>query len=93
MPFVVRLVLFIFIGVMLGLLMPARHSRVALITPADARVGEPLTPGSVAGVRRREMRRDYRRGMPWYVTPRVHVPGVYIGPPRPHYHHDYDERY
>ncbi len=29
---------------------------------ADARVGRPLTPGSVAGVHRRVERRTYRRG-------------------------------
>jgi len=29
---------------------------------ADARVGRPLTPGSVAGVNRRVHRRAYRRG-------------------------------
>jgi hypothetical protein len=29
---------------------------------ADARVGRPLTPGSVAGVHRRAERRTYRRG-------------------------------
>ncbi len=30
---------------------------------ADARVGHPLTPGSVAGVNRRVDRRTYRRGV------------------------------
>jgi len=29
---------------------------------ADARVGRPLTPGSIAGVNRRVHRRAYRRG-------------------------------
>jgi hypothetical protein len=33
-----------------------------LIAQADARVGRPLTPGSVAGVARRTERRAYRRG-------------------------------
>jgi BA14K-like protein len=33
-----------------------------LIAQADARVGRPLTPGSVAGVARRTDRRAYRRG-------------------------------
>ena len=32
-----------------------------LISQADARVGRPLTPGSVAGVGRRTTRRAYRR--------------------------------
>jgi hypothetical protein len=32
------------------------------IDKADARVGRPLTPGSVAGVNRRVHRRAYRRG-------------------------------
>lgn len=34
----------------------------SLISQADARVGRPLTPGSVAGVARRADRRAYRRG-------------------------------
>lgn len=34
----------------------------SLITQADARIGQPLTPGSVAGVNRRASRRAYRRG-------------------------------
>ena len=34
----------------------------SLITQADARVGRPLTPGSVAGVARRTDRRAVRRG-------------------------------
>ena len=34
----------------------------SLISQADARVGRPLTPGSVAGVARRSDRRAYRRG-------------------------------
>jgi hypothetical protein len=34
----------------------------SLITQADARVGRPLTPGSVAGVGRRMDRRAYGRG-------------------------------
>ena len=35
--------------------------RSSLITQADARIGEPLTPGSVAGVARRQTRRAVRR--------------------------------
>ncbi len=38
------------------------NSGSSLITQADARVGRPLTPGSVAGVHRRVERRAYRRG-------------------------------
>ena len=34
----------------------------SLITQAEARVGRPLTPGSVAGVARRTTRRTVRRG-------------------------------
>jgi hypothetical protein len=37
-----------------------RHS--SLVTQADARVGNPLTPVSVAGVARRQTRRAVRRG-------------------------------
>jgi hypothetical protein len=32
------------------------------VTPAQAVIGRPLTPGSVAGVARRTTRRAYRRG-------------------------------
>jgi hypothetical protein len=32
------------------------------VDTADARIGRPLTPGSVAGVNRRVHRRAYRRG-------------------------------
>jgi hypothetical protein len=38
------------------------NSGSSLITQADARVGRPLTPGSVAGVHRRVERLAYRRG-------------------------------
>lgn len=34
----------------------------SLITSANARIGHPLTPGSIAGVNRRVERRAYRRG-------------------------------
>jgi hypothetical protein len=40
---------------------PAKTLSLSLNT-ADARVGRPLTPGSVAGVNRRVHRRAYRRG-------------------------------
>jgi hypothetical protein len=33
-----------------------------LFSPAEARVGRPATPGSVAGVARRTTRRTFRRG-------------------------------
>jgi len=33
-----------------------------LVSQAEARVGRPLTPGSIAGVNRRADRRAYRRG-------------------------------
>jgi len=39
------------------------QNRVTLsLDSADARVGRPLTPGSIAGVNRRVHRRAYRRG-------------------------------
>jgi BA14K-like protein len=38
------------------------NSTSSLVTQADARVGRPLTPGSVAGVHRRVDRRAYRQG-------------------------------
>ncbi len=41
---------------------PAKTAALSLDT-AQARVGRPLTPGSVAGVHRRVERRTYRRGV------------------------------
>jgi hypothetical protein len=41
--------------------LPAKTPSLSL-DKADARVGRPLTPGSVAGVNRRVHRRAYRRG-------------------------------
>jgi hypothetical protein len=39
------------------------HQSLSLsVDKAQARVGRPLTPGSVAGVHRRHVRRTYRRG-------------------------------
>jgi len=40
---------------------PAKSPSLSVDT-ADARIGRPLTPGSVAGVNRRVHRRAYRRG-------------------------------
>ncbi len=40
---------------------PSFTEHSTLVTQADARVGNPLTPGSVAGVNRRTTRRAYRR--------------------------------
>jgi hypothetical protein len=40
---------------------PAKTASFSLDT-AQARIGRPLTPGSVAGVHRRVVRRTYRRG-------------------------------
>ena len=42
--------------------MSSSRGEFGLITQADARIGRPLTPGSVAGVARRTERRAYRRG-------------------------------
>jgi hypothetical protein len=39
----------------------SQNSVVVSVDSADARVGRPLTPGSVAGVNRRVHRRAYRR--------------------------------
>ena len=39
------------------------HQSLSLsVDKAQARIGRPLTPGSVAGVHRRHVRRTYRRG-------------------------------
>jgi hypothetical protein len=40
---------------------PTKSASLSVDT-ADARIGRPLTPGSVAGVNRRVHRRAYRRG-------------------------------
>jgi hypothetical protein len=40
---------------------PTFHGVFALVSPAEARVGRPLTPVSVAGVARRTTRRTVRR--------------------------------
>lgn len=40
-----------------------------IVTPAQAVIGRPLTPGSVAGVARRTTRRAYRRGYYGYGHP------------------------
>jgi hypothetical protein len=45
---------------------------------ADARVGRPLTPGSVAGVNRRVHRRAYRRGV-YYGTGAAAAGAYYYG--------------
>jgi hypothetical protein len=39
----------------------SQNNVVVSVDSADARVGRPLTPGSVAGVNRRVHRRAYRR--------------------------------
>ena len=40
------------------------HQSLSLsVDKAQARIGRPLTPGSVAGVHRRHVRRTYRRGL------------------------------
>ena len=44
---------------------PAKTLALSLDT-AEARIGRPLTPGSVAGVNRRDHRRAYRRGYGYY---------------------------
>ena len=49
----------------------------SLIMQADARVGNPLTPGSVAGVARRQTRRAVRRGA--IVTGAAVGTGAYYG--------------
>jgi hypothetical protein len=53
------------------------------ITQADARVGNPLTPGSVAGVARRQTRRAVRRGA--VVTGAAVGAGAYYSAPGAYY--------
>ena len=50
-----------------------------LISPAEARVGRPATPGSVAGVARRTTRRVIRRGAYIAVIPGGCAYGSYYG--------------
>jgi BA14K-like protein len=55
-----------------------RHNMLSVsLDRADARVGRPLTPGSVAGVHRRVERRAYRRG--YYGAPGAFYGGGYYG--------------
>jgi hypothetical protein len=42
--------------------MSSSRGESGLITQADARIGRPLTPGSIAGVARRTERQAFRRG-------------------------------
>jgi hypothetical protein len=55
----------------------------SLITEADARIGNPLTPGSVAGVARRQTRRAVRRGA--VATGAAVGAGAYYGTPGAYY--------
>ena len=57
--------------------------RSSLITQADARIGEPLTPGSVAGVARRQTRRAVRRNYYGYGAGGYY--GAYGGYPSAYY--------
>src|SRR3974390_3777036 len=57
--------------------------RSSLITQADARIGEPLTPGSVAGVARRQTRRAVRRNYYGYGAGGYY--GAYCGEPCGHF--------
>jgi hypothetical protein len=52
---------------------PAKELRVSLDT-AQARIGRPLTPMSVAGVNRRMNRRAYYGGYYAHATPYYHHP-------------------
>ena len=52
----------LFCAVPLSLHWSAAKSPTLSFDTADARIGRPLTPGSVAGVNRRVHRRAYRRG-------------------------------
>jgi hypothetical protein len=49
------------------------------IARAEARVGRPLTPGSVAGVHRRVERRSYRRGLYYGAAGAAAYGGYYYG--------------
>jgi hypothetical protein len=57
--------------------------RSSLISQADARIGEPLTPGSVAGVARRQTRRAVRRNYYGYGAGGYY--GAYGGYPSAYY--------
>lgn len=51
----------------------------SLVSPAEARVGRPATPGSVAGVARRTTRRTIRRGAYIGAIPAGCAYGSYYG--------------
>jgi hypothetical protein len=55
------------------------HKTVSLTSDAEARVGRPLTPVSVAGVARRTTRRTIRRGAYIATIPPGCVYGSYYG--------------
>ena len=54
------------------------------VTKAEARMGRPLTPGSVAGVARRTTRRVIRRGSIVHTIPASCHYGIYYGHPAYH---------
>ncbi len=55
---------------------PAKTLALSVDT-ADARIGRPLTPGSVAGVHRRVERRTYRRGVYYGAAAGAAAAGTY----------------
>jgi hypothetical protein len=70
----------------------------AIVSSAEARVGHPLTPGSVAGVARRTTRRTIRRStvyiarLPAHCT-RVNINGVMLSHCGGVYYQPYQGRY
>jgi len=59
--------------------LPGGTESLGIISKAEARVGRPLTPGSVAGVARRTTRRHIRRGRYYTAVPGGCVYGTYYG--------------
>jgi hypothetical protein len=93
---------FVFLGFTIGFLFDGNLERLvqdyALISSAQARVGRPLTPGSVAGVARRTTRRVVRRSTIYVATlpaacVKVHINGALYWHCGGRYYAPYGKRY
>ena len=90
------------LGFMMGFLFDGNLDRLVqdktLVSSAQARVGRPLTPNSVAGVARRTTRRVVRRSTIYVATlpracPRVSINGVWYWHCGGRYYAPYGHRY
>ena len=79
----VRTIIIGFCLLMTGLLVDAEFHTGMVVSEAEARVGRPATPGSVAGVARRTTRRTIRRTTRYVNTlpggcPKVNIDGTVL---------------